>query len=120
FSKIEAGRLELDIVRFDLRGNLEGAAKSLAFRAHEKGLELICDIPSEVPDYVIGDPTRVRQIVINLLANAIKFTGNGEVVLGATVESRTVDALQLHFTIRDTGIVMSSEKQNAVFDAFTN
>ena len=119
FSKIEAGRLELDIVRFDLRGNLEGAAKSLAFRAHEKGLELICDIPSEVPDYVIGDPTRVRQILINLLANAIKFTGNGEVVLGATVESRTADTLQLHFTIRDTGIGISKEKQKVIFDAFT-
>ncbi len=119
FSKIEAGRLELDIVRFDLRGNLEGAAKSLAFRAHEKGLELICDIPSEVPDYVVGDPTRVRQIVINLLANAIKFTGNGEVVLGATVESRTADTLQVHFTVRDTGIGISREKQKVIFDAFT-
>jgi len=119
FSKIEAGRLELDIVRFDLRGNLESAAKSLAFRAHEKGLELICDIPSEVPDYVIGDPTRVRQILINLLANAIKFTGNGEVVLGATVESRTSDTLQLHFTVRDTGMGISPEKQKIIFDAFT-
>jgi signal transduction histidine kinase/CheY-like chemotaxis protein len=119
FSKIEAGRLELDIVRFDLRSNLEGTAKSLAFRAHEKGLELICDLPSDVPDYVIGDPTRVRQIVINLLANAIKFTGNGEVVLGATVESRTADALTLHFTVRDTGIGISKEKQKVIFEAFT-
>jgi two-component system, sensor histidine kinase and response regulator len=119
FSKIEAGRLELDIVRFDLRSNLEGAAKSLAFRAHEKGLELICDIPSEVPDYVIGDPTRVRQIVINLLANAIKFTGNGEVVLGATVESRTSDTVQLHFTVRDTGIGISKENQKVIFEPFT-
>ncbi len=119
FSKIEAGRLELDIIRFDLRGNLEGAAKSLAFRAHEKGLELICDLPSDVPDYVIGDPTRVRQIVINLLANAIKFTGNGEVVLGATVESRTSGILTLHFTVRDTGIGISKEKQKVIFEAFT-
>src|SRR5580692_6774116 len=119
FSKIEAGRLELDAIRFDLRGNLEGAAKSLAFRAHEKGVELICDIPSEVPDYAIGDPGRVRQIVINLLANAIKFTEHGEVVLGASVESRTADILQLHFTIRDTGIGISEEKQKVIFDAFT-
>jgi signal transduction histidine kinase/CheY-like chemotaxis protein len=119
FSKIEAGRLELDIVRFDLRSNLEGAAKSLAFHAHEKGLELICDIPSEVPDYVMGDPTRVRQIVINLLANAIKFTGSGEVVLRASLEEQTADTLLLHFTVRDTGIGISKEKQKVIFDAFT-
>ena len=119
FSKIEAGKLELDTVRFDLRGILEGTAKSLAFRAHEKGLELICDIPSEMPDYVIGDPTRVRQIVINLLANAIKFTGQGEVVLGATVDARTADTLQLHFSVRDTGIGISPEKQKVIFEPFT-
>ena len=119
FSKIEAGHLELDIVRFDLRGNLEGAAKSLAFRAHEKGLELICDIPAELPDYVIGDPTRIRQIVINLLANAIKFTAEGEIVLGAALESRANGKLQVHFTIRDTGIGISKEKQKVIFEAFT-
>jgi signal transduction histidine kinase/CheY-like chemotaxis protein len=119
FSKIEAGRLELDAIRFDLRENLEGAAKSLAFLAHEKGLELICDIPSEVPDYVIGDPSRVRQIVINLLGNAIKFTGHGEVVLGATVESQTNDRLQVHLTVRDSGIGISKEKQKVIFEAFT-
>jgi signal transduction histidine kinase/DNA-binding response OmpR family regulator len=119
FSKIEAGRLELDTVRFDLRGNLEGAAKSLAFLAHEKGLELICDIRSEVPDYVIGDPARVRQIVINLVGNAIKFTGHGEVVLGATVEGRSKDSLRVHFTVLDTGIGISKEKQKVIFEAFT-
>jgi signal transduction histidine kinase/CheY-like chemotaxis protein len=119
FSKIEAGRLELDAVRFDLRGNLEGAAKSLAFLAHEKGLELICDIGPDVPDYVIGDPTRVRQIVINLLGNAIKFTGHGEVVLGAMVEAHSHDSLQVHFTVRDTGIGISEEKQKVIFEAFT-
>jgi signal transduction histidine kinase/CheY-like chemotaxis protein len=119
FSKIEAGRLELDAIRFDLRGNLEGAAKSLAFLAHEKGLELICDIAPDVPDYVIGDPARVRQIVINLLGNAIKFTGHGEVVLGAAVEAHTHDNLQVHFTVRDTGIGISKEKQKVIFEAFT-
>jgi signal transduction histidine kinase/CheY-like chemotaxis protein len=119
FSKIEAGRLELDAVRFNLRANLEGAAKSLAFLAHEKGLELICDITPEVPDYVIGDPARVRQIVINLLGNAIKFTRHGEIVLGAVVEERANDYLQMHFTVRDTGIGISSEKQKVIFEAFT-
>ena len=119
FSKIEAGRLELDTMRFDLRAILEETAKSLAFRAHEKQLELVCDIPSEVPDFVIGDPTRLRQIVINLLANAIKFTEHGEIVLGASVESRTDDHLQLHFTVHDTGIGISKDKQKLIFEPFT-
>jgi signal transduction histidine kinase/CheY-like chemotaxis protein len=119
FSKIEAGRLELDSIRFDLRSNLEGAAKSLSFLAHEKGLELICDIGPDVPDYVIGDPARIRQIIINLLGNAIKFTGQGEVVLGAAVETRTHDTLQVHLTVRDTGIGISKEKQKIIFEAFT-
>src|SRR5580692_8282953 len=81
FSKIEAGRLELDPIRFSLRECLEESAKALAFRAHEKGLELACDIQPEVPDYVIGDPVRVRQVVVNILGNAIKFTERGEVIL---------------------------------------
>jgi two-component system sensor histidine kinase/response regulator len=119
FSKIEAGRLELESIRFDLRGNLEGAAKSLAFLAHDKGLELICDIRSEVPDYVIGDPARVRQILINLLGNAIKFTLHGEVILGATIETRDKDWLQAHFTVQDSGIGISAEKQKVIFEAFT-
>ena len=119
FSKIEAGRLELDSIRFDLRGNLEGAAKSLAFLGHEKGLELICDIAPDVPDYMIGDPARIRQIVINLLGNAIKFTGHGEVVLGAVAEAHTHDSLQVHFTVRDAGIGISKDKQKVIFEAFT-
>jgi len=125
FSKIEAGRLELEMVLFDLRSNLEETARSLAFRAHEKGLELICDIQPNVPDYVIGDPTRIRQIVVNLLGNAIKFTEHGEIVLGVALEarialeSRIKDDLTLHFTIRDTGIGISKEHQKVVFDAFS-
>ncbi len=119
FSKIEAGRLELDTIRFDLRGKLEETAKSLAFRADEKGLELICDIGSDLPDYVTGDPTRLRQIIINLLGNAIKFTEHGEIILGATLEARTGDRLQVHFTVQDTGIGISMEQQKVIFEAFT-
>ncbi len=119
FSKIEAGRLELDTIRFDLRDNLEETAKSLAFRAHEKGLELICDIPPEVPDYVIGDPTRIRQVVINLLGNAIKFTDHGEIVLSVAVVARTRERLQVQFTVRDSGIGIPKEMQKVIFDAFT-
>jgi two-component system, sensor histidine kinase and response regulator len=119
FSKIEAGRLELDTTRFDLRGNIEEAARSLALRAHEKGLELVCDIHSDVPDYIIGDPVRLRQIVVNLLGNAIKFTQQGEVILGATVDARTADRAMIHFTVKDTGIGIPKDKQRIIFEAFT-
>ncbi|HXJ39059.1 MAG TPA: response regulator [Bryobacteraceae bacterium] len=119
FSKIEAGKLELDKIRFGLRSILEESAKSLAFSAHEKGLELICDIRSEVPDYVIGDPARIRQIVINLLGNAIKFTEHGEVALGASVDASESGSVRVHFTVRDTGIGISHEKQAIIFEAFT-
>ena len=81
FSKIEAGRLELEPIRFSLHDNLEDTMKSLALRAHKKGLEVVCDIKSDVPEYVIGDPTRLRQIVLNLADNAVKFTEHGEVAL---------------------------------------
>jgi two-component system sensor histidine kinase/response regulator len=119
FSRIEAGRLELDSTRFDLSGNLEETARSFALRAHNKGLELICDIHSDVPDYITGDPVRLRQIVVNLLGNAIKFTQQGEVVLGATVDVRTADHALVHFTGKDTGIGISKERQGIIFEAFT-
>ena len=120
FSKIEAGRLELVTTRFDLRGCLEEVARSLALTAQAKGLELICDIQPDVPDYVTGDPTRIRQIVIiNLLGNAIKFTEHGEVVLRVAHESPITNDPQLHFTVRDTGIGISRENQTLVFEAFS-
>jgi two-component system, sensor histidine kinase and response regulator len=119
FSKIEAGRLELDTIRFDLRRVLDETVKSLAFRAHEKGLELVCDIRPDVPDFVSGDPVRVRQVIINLLGNAIKFTDHGEVVLRADVKAQTGQQLQVQFTVSDTGIGISKEKQPVIFDEFT-
>jgi CheY-like chemotaxis protein len=119
FSKIEAGKLELDLVLFNLRDTLEEAMKSLAFRAHEKGLELVCGIRPEVPDNVLGDPIRIRQIIVNLVGNAIKFTEHGEVVLEAALESRDGDDLLLHLTVRDTGIGIPQDKHQIIFDAFS-
>src|SRR5262249_53959123 len=104
FSKIEAGRLELQPIRFNLRDELENAIRFLAVRAHDKGLELLYDWEPDVPDYVTGDPDRLRQVIVNLLGNAIKFTHTGEVVLVVSREEVSDTTAELHFTIRDTGI----------------
>ncbi len=119
FSKIEAGKLELDPVCFNLQDILEEAVKTLALRAHEKGLELICDVAADVPEYVLGDSLRVRQIVLNLVGNAIKFTQHGEVELEARLESQDREGLLLHFVVRDTGIGIPAEAQKAIFEAFS-
>jgi signal transduction histidine kinase/DNA-binding response OmpR family regulator len=119
FSKIEAGRLELDPVSFNLRDLVEETARALALRAHEKGLELICDVLPEVPEYVVGDITRIRQVLVNLLGNAIKFTAQGEVELEVALQSQANDRLRLHFSVRDTGIGIPQEKQKMIFDAFS-
>jgi len=119
FSKIEAGRLELHRVRFNLRADLDDAVRSLAVRAYEKGLELLCEWGPGVPDYVIGDALRVRQIVVNLLGNAIKFTHSGEVALEISRDAGVATAVVLHFIIRDTGIGIAPEKQKLIFDAFS-
>ena len=122
FSKIEAGKLDLDSSDFDLRENLETAVKTFAISANQKGLELVCDIQPDVPDWVSGDPTRLREIVMNLVGNAIKFTERGEVALEVKVQPETAPpapgGITLHFTVRDTGVGISSDKQAAVFQAF--
>ena len=118
FSRIEAGRLVLDQAPFDLREVLGDTMKSLALRAHKQGLELACHIAPDVPGFVVGDPGRVRQIVINLVGNAIKFTEQGEVVLDASVDSRGEQQAMLHFSVRDTGIGIPEEKQEAIFHPF--
>jgi signal transduction histidine kinase/CheY-like chemotaxis protein/ligand-binding sensor domain-containing protein len=118
-SKIEAGRLDLDPIPFRLRDSLADTLKLLALRADEKGIELTCDISPEVPEVVVADPTRLRQIIINLVGNAIKFTAGGEVGLGVAVVSRTRDQAQLHFMVRDTGIGIAPEKQKIIFEAFS-
>jgi two-component system, sensor histidine kinase and response regulator len=119
FSKIEAGRLELESIEFNLRDCIAPSIKTLALRAHQKGLELTCDIPPEVPEHVIGDPSRLRQVIINLIGNAIKFTDGGEVGLSIAVDSRTSSHLRLHFVVADTGVGIAAEKQKLIFDAFS-
>jgi len=119
FSKIEAGKLDLDPLGFRLGDSLAQTMKPLALRAHQKGLELTCHMRPEVPGEVIADPTRLRQIIVNLVGNAIKFTERGEVGLDVAVESRTEGQAQLHFTIHDTGIGIAPEKQSVIFEAFS-
>ena len=119
FSKIEAGRLELDPIPFNLRDHVEESARVLAQKAHEKGLELTCNVQSDVPEYVVGDVTRLRQILVNLLGNAVKFTERGEVALEVNLALQEHGKLGLHFTVRDTGIGIPKGKQRLIFDAFT-
>ena len=118
FSKIEAGKVDLDLVDFDLRDSLEATLKTLALRVDEKGLELLCDIAPSVPDLVCGDSNRLRQVVVNLVGNAIKFTEHGEVALNVQVEALHADGLTLHFTVSDSGIGIPAEKQKLIFQAF--
>ena len=118
FSKIEAGKLELDDVEFSLRTMIAGAMKTLALSAHRKGLELICDIRPDVPDRLLGDAVRLRQIVMNLLGNAIKFTDSGEVVLRINVTACDANAIELRLDVQDTGIGIPQDRQAAIFEAF--
>ena len=119
YSKIEAGKLEIDQIEFNLGDNLGDTMKTLSLRAHQKGLELAYDLHPDVPDALLGDPGRLRQIIVNLVGNAIKFTEKGEVVVSVQVESRTREAIELHFIITDTGIGIPTGKQTAIFEAFT-
>jgi CheY-like chemotaxis protein len=117
-SKIEARGLALDRAPFNLRDTVEDAVKLLAPRAHEKRLELACRILPEVPDAVVGDPGRLRQILVNLVGNAIKFTERGEVVVEVAPDRLTADDVVLRFTVSDTGIGIEPEKQWQIFGAF--
>ncbi len=118
FSKIEAGKFELEQIDFRLRDNLGDTLGTLALRAHAQGLELASHVRPEVPDALVGDPVRLRQILVNLVGNAIKFTEHGEVVVRVAEEARTEDDVYLHFTVTDTGIGIPREKQQAIFNAF--
>ncbi len=119
FSKVEAGKLELESIEFDLRATVETAMKALGVRAQEKGLELNCRVEPEVPETMVGDPTRLRQIIVNLVGNAIKFTEHGEVTLDIRQESREPERSVLHFSVTDTGIGIPAGKQATIFEAFT-
>ena len=118
FSKIEAGKLDLDPIPFNLRDHLAQTLKPLALRADQKGLELTCEIRPEVPEEIVADPTRLRQILVNLLGNAIKFTERGEVGLEVGVVLLGEEQAQLHFAVRDTGVGIALEKQKLIFEAF--
>jgi PAS domain S-box-containing protein len=119
FSKIEANRLRLDHIPFDLRDTIEDGIRVLAPRAHQKNLELACHIDAQIPDRLVGDPLRLRQIVINLVGNAIKFTDHGEVVVNISSLSADDTATELQFSIRDTGIGIPQDKQASIFEAFS-
>jgi two-component system sensor histidine kinase/response regulator len=119
FSKMEAGKLELDQLSFDLRKSLGEVVKTLAIKAQQKGLEFIFDVSPEVPGTVVGDPARLRQVVVNLVGNAIKFTEKGEIEVSVQVEAPSIEGTILRFGIRDTGIGIPVDKQHQIFGAFT-
>jgi signal transduction histidine kinase/DNA-binding response OmpR family regulator len=119
FSKIEAGKLDLEALPFGLRDGLGDTMKMLALRAHQKGLELALDVDDEVPDHLIGDLGRVRQVLVNLLGNAVKFTEHGEVVVQVWVEATHGADVLVHFAVCDTGIGIPPEHSAKIFEAFT-
>jgi signal transduction histidine kinase/CheY-like chemotaxis protein len=117
-SKIEAGKLDIDQAEFNLRDCLGETLKTLALRAHQKDLELALRVQPEVPDNLLGDPTRLRQILFNLVGNSIKFTERGEVSVQVSVESSIAAVVTLHFAVADTGIGIPPEKRRVIFEAF--
>jgi two-component system sensor histidine kinase/response regulator len=119
FSKIEAGKVELEQLDFDICACIEDTLKTVALRADEKGLELLCEMAPEVPTFVKGDPGRVRQVILNLIGNAVKFTEQGEVALKVQVDLLEENFCTLHFMVSDTGIGIPSDKLEAIFESFS-
>jgi len=119
FSKIEAGKLELDTIDFALHKGLGETLKTLGLRAHEKGVELAWRVEADVPEFLSGDISRLRQIIVNLVGNALKFTEHGEVLVEVAKEREVKDGILLHFKVKDSGIGIAPEKQKLIFQAFT-
>jgi signal transduction histidine kinase/CheY-like chemotaxis protein len=120
FSKIEAGKLDIEAVSFDLKSMVEETVRLFAHRAADKGLALVLDVHPETPEVVIGDPTRLRQVLVNLLGNALKFTEHGEISLDvAAVDVGGIDSCVLQFAVRDTGAGIAREKQQLIFESFS-
>jgi PAS domain S-box-containing protein len=118
FSKIEAGKLELEQTEFRIRNLFNETLKTLAMRAHKKNLELVARVSPQVPRTVVGDPTRLRQLIVNLVGNAIKFTEKGHILVEAEAEGEFADGIQLHICVSDTGIGIPSEKRQYIFESF--
>ncbi len=119
FSTIEAGKVDLEAIDFDLRDNIEATMKTLALRADEKGLQLLCDIAPDVPEIVRGDCSRLRQVIVNVVGNAVKFTAKGEVTLKAEKVLPIGNGGMWHFTVIDTGIGISPDKKELIFEPFS-
>jgi TMAO reductase system sensor TorS len=118
FSKIEAGKLQLEAVAFNVRMCVQEAMRLLDWRAQEKGLKLCCELDSSVPEHILGDPVRLRQVLLNLVGNAVKFTEQGSVVVTASARESGGGGIELHFEVRDTGIGIPTAKQSTIFEAF--
>ncbi len=119
FSKIEAGKMELDLIPFDLRESLGETMMALGFRAHQKGLELIYEVDPEVPEALLGDPGRIRQILVNLVGNSIKYTETGEILVSVMQRLHDSGVTTLHFAVKDSGVGVHQEKQEKIFEAFS-
>ena len=119
FSKIEAGKLEIETIDFDLRNTVEDVALAFARPAEEKGIEIICSIYPDLPTSLRGDPGRLRQILVNLTGNAIKFTDQGEILIDVSLVSQTQTHCTCRFSVQDTGFGITQEVQDEIFDRFT-
>jgi PAS domain S-box-containing protein len=119
FAKIEAGQMSLEKLDFDVRSLVEGVSRALAARAESKGLEMVCMVSRDVPSRIKGDANRLRQVLMNLVGNAIKFTDKGEIVVRTVVDSKSDDEIKLLFSVSDTGIGIPREQQKYVFERFT-
>ena len=119
FSKIEAGKLDLEFLEFDLHDQVEEVMEVMAANAHKKGLEFICQIEREVPRLLVGDPGRLRQILTNLVGNAIKFTQKGEVLVRAFLVEENDDSAALGFEVKDTGVGIPVKEQARIFESFS-
>src|SRR4029077_17088890 len=118
FSKIEMRKLELEEIPFSVRDHLADLLKTLAVRAAQKDLEVVCHVLPDVPNVAVGDPGRLRQVIVNLVGNAIKFTDRGQILVQVEVASRSATATRLHYFVSDSGIGIPGDKQREIFEPF--
>ena len=119
FSKIESGKCDLELLDFDLRDSLQETVRSIAFRADQGNVRVVCDVTPDVPQFIHADPVRIRQVLLNLLGNACKFTKAGEVVLQVSCDEGERGTQALHFVVSDSGIGIAQDKQESIFEAFS-